>query len=115
MEEKNFQRKLIKYFESLGCFVTKYNASGISKVGVPDLSVCFKGIYLGVEVKKESGVISDIQQWNINQIRNAGGRAICIKPQDFDNVRRAIETSTRALDEIQEICACNEKEITKID
>lgn len=35
MEESKFQTKLIKYLDKMGCYVVKYNASGISRTGVP--------------------------------------------------------------------------------
>lgn len=111
-EEAKFQKKIITYMESIGAFVTKFNASGISKTGVPDLLMCYKGRYLALEVKKESGTISDIQQWNLNQIRKAGGEAVCIKPSDFEEFKKHIIEEEYFM--IRKLCERNEKEITKL-
>lgn len=108
--ETAFQTKLKLYFEGLNCYVTKFNASGISKAGVPDLLMCVNGQYFGVEAKKEDGVISKIQQWNILQIRKAGGHAICVRPSDFKALKKAMETSENPLDELESICKYNEIE-----
>lgn len=113
MEEKRFQKKLIDFLEDHGAFVTKFNANGITKTGVPDLLYCYKGKYVGLEVKKENGKRSDIQQWNINEIRKAGGQAFIIKPSDFTN-----EMKQYIIEEeyfmMRELLKHNEKEITKI-
>jgi len=113
MEEKTFQTNLIKFLNSIGAFVTKFNANGLSKTGVPDILYCYKGKYIGLEVKKETGKISDIQQWNINEIRKAGGQAFCIKPSDFTK-----ELKQWLIDEEYFLIGVelkhNEKEITKI-
>lgn len=114
MEEKTFQKKLIKWLENIGAFVTKFNANGLSKTGVPDILYCYKGKYIALEVKKEEGKISDIQQWNIGEIRKAGGQAFCIKPSNFNN-----ELKQWFIDEeyflIGVELKSNEKEITKIN
>lgn len=105
MKEKTYQTKIIDYLISQGCYVTKYNASGISKVGVPDLIVCVKGNFLGIEVKKEKGTISHIQQWNINKIRQSGGHSICIKPSDFDEFKSNLYN----LEKLERLFKKNEK------
>lgn len=114
MEEKRFQTKLIKFLEAMGAFVTKYNANGLSKTGVPDILYCYKGHYVALEVKKEKGKRSDIQQWNINEIRKAGGQAFIIAPQDFTTEMRnyLIEEEYFMMGVALKY---HEKEITKID
>ena len=76
----------------------------------PDLLCCFHGRFLGIEVKKEDGVISDIQQWNINEIRKAKGYAICTKPSDFDEIKRILTIGTD-LSELEMVCRHNEKSL----
>lgn len=105
VKESTFQAKLKKFFSDSGGYVVKFNASGISKVGVPDLLVCLNGNFVGVEVKKEDGRISDIQQWNIEEIRKSGGYAFCIKPSDFEEMKKNIND----LHKVEEICKHNEK------
>lgn len=91
MTEKSFQSKLIKLIEKNNGYVVKFNASAISKTGVPDLLACINGKFVGLEVKKENGKPSEIQLWNIEQIKKSGGIAMVVKPSDYENVKKLIE------------------------
>ena len=91
MTEKSFQSKLIKLIEKNNGYVVKFNASAISKTGVPDLLACINGKFIGLEVKKENGKPSEIQLWNIEQIKKSGGIAMVVKPSDYENVKKLIE------------------------
>ena len=91
MTEKTFQTKLIKLIEKNNGYVVKFNASAISKIGVPDLLACINGKFVGLEVKKENGKPSEIQLWNIEQIKKSGGIAMVVKPSDYENIEKLIK------------------------
>lgn len=91
MTEKAFQSKLIKLIEKNNGYVVKFNASAISKIGVPDLLACINGKFVGLEVKKENGKPSEIQLWNIEQIKKSGGIAMVVKPSDYESVEKLIK------------------------
>ena len=91
MTEKTFQSKLIKLIEKNNGYVVKFNASAISKIGVPDLLACINGKFVGLEVKKENGKPSEIQLWNIEQIKKSGGIAMVVKPSDYENIEKLIK------------------------
>lgn len=52
--------------------------------GVPDLTICYKGFYIAIEVKRPGGRVSRLQLENIISIRDAGGLAFI-----FDSVQSA--------------------------
>ena len=110
-EEGKFQDKIISWLEKRA-FVTKFNANGLTKTGIPDIIFCYKGRYCGLEVKKEAGIISDMQQRNLFEIRKNGGVAWCIKPSNWSQFKLLFERGD--FDEITKISKENEKEITKI-
>jgi hypothetical protein len=110
-EEGKFQDKIISWLETRA-FVTKFSANGLTKVGIPDILFCRNGKYFGLEVKKEQGIISDMQQYNINSIRKNGGLAWCIKPSNWEKFTELFERGD--FNEITNLCKENEKEITKI-
>ena len=74
MKEQQIQSKIIKYLKSMGAYVVKVSIA--TKSGVPDIICCYKGVFIAIEVKAPGGAISTLQQWNIEQIRKAGGIAI---------------------------------------
>ena len=91
MTEKAFQTKLIKLIEKNNGYVVKFNASAISKIGVPDLLACINGKFVGLEVKKENGKPTDIQLWNIEKIKKSGGIAMVVKPSNYESVEKLIK------------------------
>lgn len=74
--EKVIQSKIKSFLESKGAYVVKVIQA--TKSGVPDLLVCYKGMFIGIEVKKPStkNNVSKLQQHNLNLIRLADGVGI---------------------------------------
>lgn len=87
--EKVVQSKIKSYLESKGAYVVKVIQA--SKSGVPDLLVCYKGLFIGIEVKRPStkNNVSKLQVHNLNLIRAAEGTAIVA--WDVDMVKELLE------------------------
>ena len=81
--ESAFQRKILKWLQKNKIYAIKYNASGISQVGVPDIIACIDGYFVAIEVKTETGVVSEIQKHTIRQI-NKSAIACVLRPSKFD-------------------------------
>lgn len=91
-QEKNFEEKVKKYLKENGCWFLKYwGGGGFTKSGIPDLLVCCKGWFMGVEIKGPDGKPSDLQIYNLRKIDSAGGRGILLYPKDFDLFKRLVE------------------------
>ncbi len=88
--EKTFETKVKKYLRNCGCWVLKSWSNGIQREGVPDLLVCCNGYFLGVELKAQDGKPSELQLWNIEQIKNAGGIALVLYPNKFDEFKELV-------------------------
>mgnify|MGYP001790768796 FL=1 len=89
MKEQDIQRKIIKYLESVGAYVVKVVAS--NKSGTPDILACYRGIFLAVEVKRPETKtnVSELQEYNIKKIKEAGG--IAIVSWDLDAVKAVVD------------------------
>ena len=87
--EKQIQAKIKNYLEHKGAYVVKVIQA--TKAGVPDILACYKGLFIGIEVKKHStkNNVSKLQQHNLNLIKLAEGR--CIVAWDMDMVKDFIE------------------------
>ncbi|MCI4436938.1 MAG: VRR-NUC domain-containing protein [Ignisphaera sp.] len=85
MTEQRIQSNIIKFLEKDGHYVVKVSLA--SKAGVPDLLVCYKGIFVGIEVKRPEtkNNTSELQKLNINKIRESGGYAFVA--WDIDSLR----------------------------
>lgn len=91
-EEKNFENKVKKFLKDKGAWVLKYwGGAAYTKSGIPDLLVCFKGWFLGIELKASKGKPSELQLYNLRQIDKAGGIGILLYPKDFEDFKQFIE------------------------
>ena len=89
-KEKQFENKIKAYLKKRNCWLLKTWSNGIQRSGVPDILVCINGKFLGVEVKAENGKPSELQLYNIEQIRKAGGIAIVLYPQQYEEFQRLV-------------------------
>ena len=88
--EKNFENRIKKFLESEGCWCVKYFANAYTKSGIPDLLVCCNGYFLGVELKGPKGKPTELQLWNLEKIKEAGGIGLVLYPKDFEEFKLLI-------------------------
>lgn len=69
----------------------KYFANRMTKAGVPDLLACVNGVFVAIEVKAQNGKASELQLYNIEQIRKAGGVAIVLYPNQFGEFKQLVD------------------------
>lgn len=91
MREKNIENKIKSYLKSKGAYYFKHHGNQFSQVGVPDIIVCYKGRFIGIEVKNETGKTSPLQDVNLKMINDAGGIGI---------VARCVEDVSKVIDNI---------------
>lgn len=84
-QEKLFENKIKKFLDENNCWYVKFFANAYTKKGIPDLLCCVNGFFLAIEVKAENGKATDLQKLNIDKIRSCGGKAIILKPSQFDD------------------------------
>lgn len=90
--EKNFENRIKTFLKDNGCWFLKYwGGAAYTKSGIPDILVCCRGRFMGVEVKAADGKPSDLQIYNLRQIDRAGGLAILLYPKDYDLFKRLVE------------------------
>lgn len=77
MVEKNLARSAREYLEGLGWYVLK-TAPPVQS-GVPDLICCVppKGLFVGIELKKDRNKPTLLQRHRAFEIRAAGGIGFC--------------------------------------
>ena len=98
-KEKNFENKIKKFLKDQDCYYIKYWGGGqFTKSGVPDLLICCNGYFVAVEVKAENGKPSELQLWNIEQIKKAGGIAMVLYPKQFEEFKKLILSLKKVID-----------------
>lgn len=86
MNEKKFENKIRSMLTERGAWVLKTWSNGVQRSGVPDLIVCYKGYFLGLEIKAKNGRASELQKWNIDGIKKAGGVGMIVYPADYEDL-----------------------------
>lgn len=90
--EKLFENKVKAFLKSQGCWFIKYWGGGqFTKAGIPDLLVCCKGKFIALEIKAPTGKPSELQLYNIEKIKEAGGIALVLYPKDFEKFKELIK------------------------
>ena len=85
-QEKNFENKIKHMLKDEGAYFVKFFANGYTKTGVPDILACINGYFVCIEVKAENGHPSDLQIYNIEHIRRAGGFAFIVYPSGYSDL-----------------------------
>lgn len=83
-EEKIFENKVKAFLKQEGAWVLKTWGGGYQRAGIPDLLICLKGHFVGVELKSTKGKTTRLQEWNLEEIEKAGGTGIVLYPKDFE-------------------------------
>ena len=89
-KEKPFETQIRKFLESEGCYCFKVWGGGYQQAGIPDLLICVNGYFVAVEVKGDKGKPTDLQLYNIERIKKAGGVAMVLYPKGFDDFKQLI-------------------------
>ena len=88
--EKAFEVQVKNFLKEQGCWVLKTWGGGFQRSGVPDLLICHNGHFIAVELKAANGKPSALQEWNIEEIKKAGGTAMVLFPKDFEDFKEII-------------------------
>jgi Holliday junction resolvase len=86
--EARLGHKIMDALRAHGAFVFKVHGSGLMMAGLPDLIVCYRGYFIGIEVKMPGNKASARQLFVHKQIRRAGG--IVVVAYSMDDVDEAL-------------------------
>ena len=89
MTEKKIENQIKEYLHEIGAYFFKHHGSRYSQVGIPDLIACWKGRFVGIEVKTKKGELSELQRRNIMAIGMTGG--IGIVARSLEDVKEVLE------------------------
>lgn len=74
MSEQQLQTKIINWLKQRNFWVVKIITC--NRKGVMDIIACAPtGRFVGIEVKSTTGRLSELQSWNIKEVRDRGGIA----------------------------------------
>ena len=87
MKESTLQRQIVAYLQGRGAYVFKAVGSAYQQAGTPDLLVCWRGLFIGLEIKVPGKRSTPVQDHEIHKIREAGGCGAVVKSiEDVEGV-----------------------------
>ena len=90
--EKVFQTRVRKYLKTLPN-TWFFKASERSLGGIPDFILCVNGIFVALELKRDSKAkTSKLQGYTIERINEAGGLAVVTSPENWAKVFGVLKT-----------------------
>lgn len=63
----------------------------VGRRGTPDYILCICEYFIALELKTDTGVVSKLQEYNIQKISNAGGIALVVTPSNFIKVIKLLK------------------------
>jgi Holliday junction resolvase len=96
-QETTIQKKMQELVEDRGGWVVKFHGSPFTKKGTPDLLICYRGRFIAIEAKvpgKEDNT-TKLQDYQIEQIREAGGFAFIMSSED--DLKELLDSIDRVL------------------
>ena len=70
----------------LGAYYTFPMTGGYSNSGVPDILVCYRGVFIGLECKANGNKPTRLQESHIKEINMNGGIAFIVDEHNVDNL-----------------------------
>jgi hypothetical protein len=78
--ESAIKRHITAYLKTIeGLWYTHIAGSGYGRAGVPDYVLCYRGRFIGLEVKAPGGQPSPFQKREIDAINSCGGDALVVR------------------------------------
>lgn len=78
MLESKIQKEILAYLRKNKIFHIRFQAQ-TNINGIPDIICCYKGLFIGLELKQEKGKATDLQNKKLEAINNSGGIGLIIK------------------------------------
>ena len=90
MLEKDIVAAIKRYLKTVeGCFFWKEHGGMYGTAGIPDIICCYRGRFIGFEVKTDVGEPTKLQLSAIRKIKAAGGNALVVR--SVEETRAVIE------------------------
>lgn len=88
--EKNFENRIKKFLNKNDIWYIKFFANAFTKSGIPDILCSINGRFVGIEVKQETGVVSPLQEFNLNRLNEKGAIGILAYPSGYDKLQEIL-------------------------
>lgn len=89
--EAKVKKVVVKYLKELGAYYFYPVTGGFGRSGVPDIIVCYKGLFFGIECKAGKGKPTALQQKNLDDIKAAGGFDWVVNEDNMHDTKKTLK------------------------
>lgn len=89
--EKVIETKIKNYLESLGAYKIKIHGSNFMEPGIPDIIGCYKGTFIGIEVKAPGKLDGQSEQQKTHQRNIIKAQGLCVCTDNLEDVKNLIK------------------------
>ena len=82
--ESKVKKKVVDILKAAGAYYFFPATGGFGRSGVPDIIVCFKGRFIGIECKAGDNTPTALQQRELMRIIDAGGSAFVVNEESLN-------------------------------
>ena len=94
--EAKVKRKVVAMLKERGAYYFYPVTSGYGASGVPDVVVCYRGAFIGVECKAGKNKPTPLQLDNLRRIAEAGGTALVINEENIHELGNCLDALEKA-------------------
>jgi hypothetical protein len=89
--ERDVKAKVRALLKKHGAWYTTPIQVGYTAAGVPDILVCFKGRFIGIECKYGRNKPTTAQEQQLGAIMRAGGQAMVVNDQNISQLEALLD------------------------
>jgi len=89
--EAKVKKKVVAILRQHGAYFFYPVTGGYGRSGVPDIIVCHKGRFIGIECKAGNNKPTPLQEQNLNAIQAAGGTSLVINEDNISTVEETLQ------------------------
>lgn len=89
--EAKVKKQVKKILDDIGAYHFSPMTGGYGKSGVPDIIACYKGKFIGIECKAKNNKPTELQKYNMEQIKSNGGLSIVINDSNIESLLTTIK------------------------
>lgn len=90
--EAKVKKKVKETLHSMGAYFLQPIGTGFGSMGAPDIVVCYKKCFIGIECKAGKGRVTALQQDNLKRIADNGGLALVINENNVAELESLIKS-----------------------
>lgn len=89
--EAKVKKKVVDKLKAAGAYYFYPVTGGYGGSGVPDIIVCHRGKFIGIECKAGKNKPTPLQLKNLEQIENSGGISMVINENNIELVQEVLD------------------------